>query len=54
MKGTDKEKEPELSTSFYQNKKNDAKLYSQIQKAYGLVQPKLDLKSRFTFMILKK
>ena len=34
MKGTDKEKGPELSTSFSRNKKNDAKLYSQIQKAY--------------------
>jgi len=34
LKGTDKEKEKELSTSFNRNKKNNAKLYNQIQKAY--------------------
>ena len=34
LEGTNKEKEKDLSTSFNRNKKNDAKLYIQIQKAY--------------------
>ena len=32
LEGTDKEKGKELSTSFYRNKYNDAKLYNQIKK----------------------
>ena len=34
LEGTGKEKEKELSTSFNRNKKNNAKIYNQIQKAY--------------------
>jgi len=44
MKGIDKEKWPELSTSFYRSKKNDAKLYSQIQKAYRIYTTEARLK----------
>ena len=51
---TDKEKGKELSTSFYRNKYNDAKLYNQIKKAYLPYTIEARLKESLQFMPLKR